>query len=258
VNEHSTPASEDPPVPENTQPLPASSAVGSRRLPRAGLVAAAATSRTAGWIVAAGLFGSLITLLLGPGRNSSATIIPSHRAAFSVRGGFGSAAPGRRVYVHSPVRQKIVGLPTGGPPGAGMFTPGQMAGPGRVWVQVPAMMPACGIAGPALLPPGAPRVYGPGGLPIVKGVISRPGKNGMRIEIIRPGAHKRVSWIWQRRPSRQRISVQLPRRQFISGPGPFSIVGPGGPMCAVHMSGGPVGSWYGPGWSAPYVSWYGR
>jgi hypothetical protein len=257
VNEHATPASEDSPDPEDTQQLPTSPAVGSRRLPRAGLVAAAATSRTAGWIVAAGLFGSLITLLVGPGRNSSTTIIPVHRAAFAVRGGQ-SAPPGKRVYVHSPVGQKIVGLPAGGPPGAGMFTPGGMAGPGSVWVQVPAMMPACAIAGPGLLPPGVPGVYGPGGQPIVKGVISRPGKNGMRVEIIRPGARKRVSWIWQRRLPGRRFSVQLPRRQFVPGPGPFSIVGPGGPPCAVHMSGGPVSSWYGPGWSAPYVSWYGR
>jgi hypothetical protein len=258
VNEHSTPASEDPPVREDTQEPPASAAARSRRLPRAGLVAAAATSRTAGWIVAAGLFGSLITLLLGPGRNSSTTIVPMHRAAFAIHGGLRSAAPGRRAYLHSPVRQKIVGLPAGRPPAIGMFAPGQMAGPGGVWVQAPAMMPACGIAGPGMLPPGPPRVYGPGGLPIVKGVISRSGKNGMRVVIIRPGAAKRVSWIWRRPLPGHRISVRLPRRQFAAGPGPFSIVGPGGPPCTVQGPGGPVSSWYGPGWSAPYVSWYGR
>jgi len=258
VNEHSTPAREDPPVPEDTQAPPASAAAGSRRFPRAGLAATAATSRTAGWIVAAGLFGSLITLLVGPGSNSPATIVALHRAAFAVPGGLGSAPAGQHVYVHGPVRQKFIGLPGGGPPGGGLYTPGQMAGPGPVWVQVPAMMPGCGIAGTGVLPAGGPAVYGPGGQPIVKGVISRPGKNGMRVVIIRPGARKRVSWIWQGRPSRHRISVRLPRRQFVSGPGSFSIVGPGGAPCAVQVPGGPVSSWYGPGWSTPYVSWYGR
>jgi len=257
VNEHSTPASEDPPVPEDTQALPASPAVRSRRLPRAGLVAAAATSRTAGWIVAAGLFGSLITLLVGPGSNSPATIVALHRAAFAVPGGLKSAAPGRHVYGHGPVPQKITGFPAGRPPGIGML-PGQIAGPGSVWVQVPTMMPACGFAGPGPLPPGARRVYGPAGLPKVKGVISKPGKNGMRVEIIGPGASRRVGYVWRRAQAGHRISIQLPRRQFISGPGPFSIAGPGGSPCAVQVPGGPVSSWYGPGWSAPYVSWYGR
>ena len=258
MNEHSTPASEDPPVPEDTQALPASPAARSRRLPRAGLVAAAATSRTAGWIVAAGLFGSLITLLVGPGSNSPATVVTLHRAAFAAPGSLRSAAPGRQVYVHGRARQKIIGLPAGGQPGMGLFTPGQVAGPGGAWVQVPAMMPACGFAGPGLLPPGAPGVYGPGGVPIPKGVISRPGKKGMRVEIIRPGASKRVSYVWRRVLPGQRISIQLPRRQFVSGPGSFSIVGPGGAPCAVQGPGGPVSSWYGASWSAPSVSWYGR
>ena len=258
MNEHSTPSGEDTPVPDDTQALQASAAVRSRRLPRAGLVAAAATSRTAGWIVAAGLFGSLITLLVGPGSNSPATIVDLHRAAFAVPSGLRSAAPGKHVYVHGPVGQKIIGLPAGSQPGTGMITPGQIAGPGRVWVQVPGMMPACGFAGPGLLTPGAAPVYGPGGQPIVKGVISRPGKNGMRVEIIRPGASKRISYVWRRARAGHRISIQLPRRQFISGPGPFSMFGPGGSPCAVQVPGGPVSSWYGPGWSTPYVSWYSR
>jgi hypothetical protein len=256
VNEHSTPASEDPPVPDDTQALPASAAVRSRRLPSAGLVAAAATSRTAGWIVAAGLFGSLITLLVGPGSNSPATIVASRRAAFAVPGGLKFAAPGQHVYVHGPVRQKIIGVPAGGPLGIGTLSPGQIVGPGGAWIQVPAMMPACGFAGPGLLPPGEARVYGPGGQPIVKGVISRPGKNGMRVEIIRPGASKRISYDWRSARPGHRISIQLPRRQFVSGPGPF--FGPGASPCTAEVPGGPVSSWYGPGWSAPYGSWYGR
>jgi hypothetical protein len=242
VNDHSTPASEDSPVPEDTQALPASAAVSSRRIPRAGLVAAAATSRTAGWIVAAGLLGSLITLLAGPGSNSPATTVTLHRAAFAVPGGLRSAAPGRRAYVQMPAGQKIVGIPAGLPPGVGPLTPGQIAGPGGLWVQVPAMMPACGIVGPGMLSPGVQRVYGPGRQPKIQRVFTRPGKNGKRFEIVRPGA--------------------VPSKQFVGGSGSISFIGPGGPPCAVSIHGGFRGalrsSWYGPGWSAPYVSWYSR
>jgi hypothetical protein len=220
-------------------------------------VAAAATSRTAGWIVAAGLLGSLVTLLAGPGSNSPATVVSLHRAAFAVPGGLKAVSPGRHVYVQGPVRQKVIGLPAGIPPGIGMLPPGQIAGPGRAWVQMPAMVPACGIAGSGMLPPGAPAVYGPGGLPIAKGVISRPGKNGMRVEILRPGASKRINYVWRSARPGQRISIHLPPRQFISGLGAF-FVGPGGSPCTAQVPGGPVSSWYDPGWSAPYVSWYGR
>jgi hypothetical protein len=242
VNEHSTPASEDSPVQEDTQSLPASAPVRSRTLPRAGLVAAAATSRTAGWIVAAGLLGSLITLLAGPGSNSPATIVALHRAAFAVPGGRRSAAPGKRAYVQMPARQKIVGVPAGLPPGAGPLAPGQIAGPGSVWVQVPAMMPACGIIGPGMVSPGVQRVYVPGRQAKIQRVFVRPGKNGKRIELVRPGA--------------------VPSKQFVSGSGSISLIGPGGSPCAVSIHGGFRGalrsSWYGPGWSAPYVSWYSR
>jgi hypothetical protein len=256
VNEHSASASEDPPVPEDTQAQPASPAARSRRFPRAGLAAAAATSRTAGWIVAAGLGGSLITLLVGPGRNSSTTtIVPLHRAAFAINGAK-SATPGRHVYIRGPVRQKIVGFPAGRPPAVGMLTPDQIPGPGPGWVQVPTMIPACGIPGPGALPPG-PRIHGRA---FIKGVITRPGKNGMRVEISRPGVPKRMIWVGRRGLRAHRISIQVPRRPlFAAGPGSFTFIGPGGPFCAVPMPGGPVQYWYSPGWSAPPpVSWYGR
>ncbi len=126
--------------------------------PRAGQVAAAATGRTAGWLVAAALAGSLVTLLLVPGRTSPSglTVVPSHRVAFVAPGARpgGQLRPGKRVSVHVPPGAKIVTIP------------------GRVQVTLPANGP--GKRAFRLRPPALKRIIGKAG---------RPGGPARRITI---------------------------------------------------------------------------
>ena len=261
MNEHSPSASEDPALPGDSEPAPEPTATRSRRLPRAGHVAAAATSRTAGWMVAAALAGSLVTLVLVPNRNSQTTVVPFRGTAFAGPGGIHSAVPGKRFAIKGPSPAQIGPVPAGGGRAFRMIAPWQQAFPGQARVYGPAMTPACAYFGPGGLPPGTPPAFVRLGGPrhVIKGEIVQPGVPAKRLRIVQLPATKRLSWVQV--PSRiaRRLTITLgPGGKALAGPGAFTFVGPGGPGgpgCAIQGVGAP-GTWRFVPAPGPARSWY--
>jgi hypothetical protein len=175
VTENFPSADEDPAAPNDSQTRPVRAGTRSRALPRAGrAAAAAATSRTAGWIVAAALGGSLVTLLLVPARTSPT--FPLHRAALVGPRGIRAAGPGHRAFIQVPSPARIAQVPAGRLPAVHVLPPWQVVVPGRAWMQAPAMVPACGFAGQVVLPPGAQRVQiHHGRRTVIKRIVIGPG-----------------------------------------------------------------------------------
>ena len=220
-----------------------------RMRPRAGQVAAAATGRTAGWLVAAALAGSLVTLLLAPGRTSPSglAVVPNHRVAFFAPGARpgGQLRPGKRVSVHVPPGAKIVTIPgrvqvtlPANVPTCGFVVPG-----GQPYY-VPAGPPGCVRAGlPGCVPAGRRTVYVPGRplpfyfrgrRPFARGVIVGPGKRAFRL---RPPALKRIIGKAGRPggPAR-RITIHVVPPGRLGRPGGVAIAGLA-PGCAMVMPG---------------------
>jgi hypothetical protein len=190
VNEQIHPESPDPATSGEVGSQPEPSAPRPRRRPGFGQVGAAATSRTAGWMVAAALGGSLVTLLLVPDRLPAAAPagIAFQRPAFVRPGGGRPPGTARRFAIPAQ-------------------PPGQVyAGPGGRKVLGPAtVMPGCQFAVPGGLRPGGPARFRLVHPPMAQRIVVLPGKRGPRIEIVRPPAMRRIA-IWSAgRPGARRF-----------------------------------------------------
>ena len=230
MSEQSQPAGSGPAGPEEDNE-PASVAPRRRRNFRGRQLGAALTSRSAGWIVAAALAGSLATYLFAPPRTTPAASVrvayQSARPA-TVQRGPRVVGPGGNARVQVPAGNARVQVPAGAPgpnrayvaaprtihgrvqvvmPGGNASGPaaGQIvAVPGGNWVGAP--MPACAVAGP-------------GGLPV---------SHRMSISIARPGALKRIVSVrgrparisWVRVASPQRVVIVRPpgAKRIVVGP----------------------------------------
>jgi hypothetical protein len=219
-------------------------------------VGAAATSRTAGWMVAAALAGALVTLLLEPARLApSAVVSVPFRKADRVQTNPAPnavAGSGHRIRVAVPAPRQAYLVP--GQPGQiyGSLTPRQMyAAPGQWFAGPPAPVaaPGCIAMAPAqepfaaAPPPGGPvariRIgrYSPpkrviisgrgrrptqvriGQLPIVKRIISIPGACAFGLGTFRSPIVKGLIGI----PGRCAVQVKggrltVPKRILITRP----------------------------------------
>jgi hypothetical protein len=222
-------------------------------------VGVALASRTAGWMVAAALAGSLVTLLLEPARSASTSnaavqfrntgrIAPAPaRSAVAGSGQIGAAVPvPRRVYLAPAQPGQAYLVPAPGPIHQQM-----QPAAGGVWFAGPpgqAMMPGC----MAQLPPGGlpparavpPAVFrrlrlhrqitvGPGlrpgsirisGRPIMKALIGIPSPCSVRLGMVPPPIARRLSAI----PGRCGVRVQIgrviaPKRVVFAKPGWLQI-----------------------------------
>jgi hypothetical protein len=211
VSEHEESAEPDPTIPGlpagQHQPGPSSKA--GARGQRAAKVAGAVTSRTAGWMVAAALAGSLVTLLLDGGTSQTA----GGQVAFRDvgRASWRIAA--------TPLTPKQVYVAPGGPLAGGMVAP------------------ACAYPGPGMPPRifrhqrsitiyGRQRIaIGKKGLRVSWTVIGR-GPAAKRITVVRPGCQA-MPWRCDaaigvqigQAPGSKRIMIQRHGRVVLIGPG---------------------------------------
>jgi hypothetical protein len=212
LTEQAQPAGSGPAGPDEDSET-ASPTPRRRRNFRGAQLGAALTSRSAGWIVAAALAGSLATYLFAPPRTSSPASVgvayqsaapgAVQRSARIVRPG-GQAGVQVPAYVPGPTgvaglpqRQITAGrvevvLPPGGP-AAGQI----VAGPGGNWVGAP--MPGCAFPGPGGLPGGrvSVRVGRPGAMRRFVSVHGRRATIGLapvpqRVVIVRPPLARRI------------------------------------------------------------------
>lgn len=201
---------------------------------RAASVAGAVTSRTAGWMVAAALAGSLVTLLLDGGASQPA----SGQVAFRNVGRMAQGPAGGRTSGRiegMPVTPKQAYFAPGGPLPGGPLPGGPLPGgplPGGT------VAPACAFAVPGI-PPGAPRH--PFSIKISgrqRVVIGKNGHRASRVQIGRRSARKQITVVrpgCQMMPPRCRAGAglrigQAPpfKRVMIKRHGRVTIVGPGG------------------------------
>ena len=227
----------------------------------AGTAAAALTSRTSGWIVAAALAGSLVTLAVDHG-TSQPTAGP---IAIRNAGRTAPAPAGTRrswKIAATPLTPRQVYLAPGGPLAAG----GPPAEGWAAWT----MQPACALPGPGG-PPFPPRrqriVIMPGAKRVI---IGRAGHRHVRIQFGQVQQPKRISWFRpkcamiplhcsamriairqvppfkririerrgrviyiapnHRLPHRMGIKAPASRRAFVVVPSP-RLAGPPGPQC---------------------------
>ncbi len=273
MNEQTNPASPDPAPSgdDGSQPEPA--APRPRRRPGLGQVGAAATSRTAGWMVAAALGGSLVTLLLAPGRLPAAAPagVAFHRPVFNQPGGARPPGAARRFAMPAQPPGQVYALPPGqvpalppgqvpalppgqvyvGPDGRKVLAPGTVmpgAMPGGVPGAMPGGMPGCQFAVPGELRPGWPARFRLVHPPMIQRIAVRPSKRGPRVQIVRPRIQyvgppmmKRIT-IWRAgRPGARRVFQWTITRPgaVVVGPGSIVALPSAGPGCVIYSRVGP-------------------
>jgi hypothetical protein len=235
------------------QTTPGRLRLGSRRARAAGpaggsarRVGVALASRTAGWMVAAALAGSLVTLLLEPARSASTTnaavqfrntgrIAPAPaRSAVAGSGLNGGAVPApRRVYVAPGQPGQVPGclakLPPGGLPPARAVPPPVISRL-RLHRQL--------VVGRGL----RPRYIRISGRPIMKALVGIPSPCSVRLGVVPPPIVQRLTAIPGRCGARVQIGrLMAPKRVAFAKPGWLQIragrlraswrvvlVGPGG------------------------------
>ncbi len=246
MSEQSQPAGSGPAGPaEDSEPE--SAAPRRRRNLRGAQVGAALTSRSAGWIVAAALAGSLATYLFAPPRTSPTTSVGvAYRSAGPVVGGQArvrvARPPGQSVQSGGPL--SLVPAPGQRPAQAGVPAPGQrpaqasvpapgstrvyVAAPGsaRVYVAAPkrlrgraqVILPPGNVSGPAT----GQIVVGPGGnwvgAPMPACAVAVPGGPPVAVRLARPSALKRIVAVHGRRASISWVQVPAPQRAVIVSP----------------------------------------
>ena len=207
MNEYEESAGPDQTMPGGNNQGPDAGPPSSRRAgasKAAGAVAGAVTSRTAGWMVAAALAGSLVTLAVDhntsqPGARSI-TIRNAGRAAQAPTGG------SRHRQIEAVPAPKRIYLAPGGPASAGA----PWAQAGTSWI----MQPACAIAG-AGGPPFSKRVQRIVTIPAPKRVvIGGQGQHNMHIQIGQVPAASRIRFA---RPGCLMFPLQCQRGMKIGG-----------------------------------------
>ena len=250
MSEQSQPAGSGPAGPaEDSEPE--SAAPRRRRSLRGARVGTALTSRSAGWIVAAALAGSLATYLFAPPRTSPTTSVGvAYRSAGPVVGGQArvrvARPPGQSVQSGGPLslvpapgqRPAQVAVPAPGqrPAEVAVPAPGSariyVPAPGSARVYVPAPKRLRGRA-QVILPPGnvggpatGQIVVGPGGnwvgapMPACAVAVpgGLPGGPPVAVRLARPSALKRIAAVHGHRASISWVQVPAPQRAVIVSP----------------------------------------
>ena len=169
-------------------------AAGRSRRPRAGAAGAAMTSRTAGWMVAAALGGSMLTLLLtGQLHSAQVTYVRAAAAQRPARLSHSAAAVPGRVAVQRPASARARQAPAPPGPGKVVYGRGQMSVPlpPRTYIKA---TPGQGqvVYGPGQVTvPLPPRAYikaGPGRVQ----VVVPPGAIRRQLRVLPPRAYIRA------------------------------------------------------------------